>query len=109
MPILMRGRACQIDASRATESTATTTSSFLGGPWGPTGPVGPIGAVESNGVSTELYGRIFLPIQLLPECLSASSATAAVAVLEGPPQSSDATVGLGEPIRMDLLYRRGVL
>jgi len=46
MPILMRDRACRIDASRATESTATTTSSLLGGP---IGPVGPIDAVESNG------------------------------------------------------------
>jgi len=25
---------------------------------GPIGPVGPIEAVESNGISTELYGRI---------------------------------------------------
>ena len=46
MPILMRGRACRIDASGATESTATTTSSLLGGL---IGLVGPIGAVESNG------------------------------------------------------------
>jgi len=34
---------------------------------GPIGPVGPIEAVESNGISTELYGRI--PIQLLPAIL----------------------------------------
>jgi len=57
--ILMEGPDCRIDASGATESTATTASSFLGCPWGPIGLVGPIGAVESNGISTELYGRIF--------------------------------------------------
>jgi len=51
------------------------------------GPVGLIKAVDSNGLSTELYG--VFPIQPMPECLSASSATAINAVLEGPlpPQS----------------------
>jgi len=52
VPILMRDRACRIDASRATKSTAAAASSLLVGPGGPIGLVGPIGAVESNGVST---------------------------------------------------------
>jgi len=75
MPILMRDRACRIDASGATESTATTTSSFLGGPWGPIGLVGPIGAVESNGVSTELYGRIPIQPDSSPLATGANRAT----------------------------------
>jgi len=59
MPILMGDRACRIDASGATESTAAATSSSLGGP---IGPVGPIEAVEPKGVSTGLHGRI-IPMQ----------------------------------------------
>ena len=52
------------------------------------GPVGPIEAVESNGISTGAAWRQHAPMRPMPECLSASSATAIVAVLQGPPQSS---------------------
>jgi len=45
------------------------------------GPVGPIEAVESNGISTELYGRI--PIQPVLRVLSVLSATAVIAAVAG--------------------------
>jgi len=56
-----------------------------------------------------------IPIQLMPECLSASSASAIVAALQGPPQSIRVDLWALEinPDPMegsDLLYnRRGVL
>jgi len=58
------------------------------------GPVGPIGAVESNGISTELCGRI-VPMQPVLRGLSILPAVA-VAAAAAPPQSIriDA-VGLG--------------
>ena len=55
------------------------------------GPVGPIGAVESNGISTELYGRI-IPIQPVLRVLSMLPATA-VAAAGMPPQSIESICG----------------
>jgi len=49
MPLLLRLGQCTLE----------------GGLGGPIGPVGPIEAVESNGISTELYGRN-IPTQLMP-------------------------------------------
>ena len=76
------------------ESVLLEPPNLLGALGGLIGPVGPIEAVESNGISTELYGRI--PIQLGLRVLSIRPATA-VAAAVAPPQSIriDA-VGLGD-------------
>jgi len=88
--ILMRGPDCRIDAASSTESI----------PW----RVGLI--LCMCGIDVVDPCRRFpqncmedfsIPIQLMPECLSASSAAAVIAALEGPPQSSRIeAVGLGD-------------
>ena len=69
----------------------------------------------SNGSPQSRLEEFILPIRLLPECLSASPATAIIAALEGPlpPQSIriDAVglEGRSDPIEGSVSCRRGVL
>jgi len=75
------------------------------------GPVGPIEAVEPNGVSTELCGRIPTQRRHLPPVLIEPLVPMSIGGLSsGSSTVNDATVGLGGSIRMDLLCGvRGVL
>jgi len=80
---------------------------------GPIGPVGPIEAVESNGNSTELYGRIYSNATGLEEsicllnrcCYGHQIPMYLEGNSSGPLQSIGRAVGLGRSIWMDLLYR----
>jgi len=66
---------------------------------GPIGPVGPIEAVESNGVSTGLCGKI-IPTQPVLRGLLVLSATAVNAAVALSTVESDRSVGLEWTIRI---------